>query len=119
MADEPGFVSIRSVLKGRAQKASPEDQRWRAERHADVRGYFEGTLTLPELRASIGGYTSLRLLSMTDPATEEFSLLMSALDVLLDDRGVRKTPLGLLTAGEYADMLRPAVSAPRASRHGW
>jgi hypothetical protein len=110
---------VRSVLRGRDLKASPEDQQWRAEKHDRIRGYFSGELPLSQLRQAIGGYTSLRLTSMTDPATEEWSLLMAALDVLLEDSGVRKTPLGYLTPAEYVEMIRPPEQAVPRDKYGW
>jgi len=56
---------------------------------------------------------------MTDPATEEWSLLMSALDLLLEDAGIRYTPLGWLTPAEYVSMLKPPAPEPSQSRYGW
>jgi hypothetical protein len=118
VTDQP-MISVRSVLRGRALRASPQDQQWREARHADIRDYFEGAASLSQLRQAIGGYTGFRLVSMTDPATEEWSLLMSALDLLLEEAGVRMTPLGMLTPSEYAEMIAPPRTERQGSKHGW
>jgi hypothetical protein len=119
MTERP-MVSIRSELKGRAAKLSPELRRWREDKQSCIRDYFAGDRTIAQLRQDVSGYSGFRLVSMTDPDTEEWSLLMSALDVLIDSSGVpplKKLSHGYITVDEYLKSLeRPA---PGITKHGW
>jgi hypothetical protein len=79
--------SLKEMLKERALRASPADQAWAATQHAEVRAYFAGDRSSQALRQTLRGYHSFRLTSLTVPGTEEWSLLMAALDLLLDGEG--------------------------------
>lgn len=111
------MLSIRKVLQASAQAkmaASPDNREFYRARHEVVRGYFEERVSLSELRQAISGAVGNRLVRMTDPDSEDFALLMSAFDILLDeayaDRLKYMPGFGMMTVDDYvAAVTDPAV----------
>lgn len=112
--------------KGRLAKADPATQDWVQATHALIAGYFAGERSAAELNHAIHGQPSFRLMSYTAPGTQEWSLLMSALDVLADGvdgvrppmEQVKRLSHGVVSYDEYVETLFPPKVEKKA-RHSW
>lgn len=114
--------SIADMLHERSVRADEATRQWSQSAHRQIRRYFEGEIDLPQLRSSIGGYSSFRLVGVTSPQTEEWSLLMAALDLLIEDaqdgQRLQRLSHGWITSEEYLSTVYPPRKE-REARHGW
>lgn len=100
-------------------KSSRDEQEWAEGLHELIAGYFEGHRSDQDLREGLRGYRSFRLMTMTDPGTEKWSLLMSALDVIV---GLQSGPPdvkishGFVSWDEWTLSLATPV---KKERHAW
>ncbi len=117
--------SLREMLKERALRASPDDQAWAQAQHAVVRAYFEGSVSDADLYQTLRGYNSFRLVGLTVPGSEEWSLLMTALDLLTDGVGdglqvpLKRLSHGWITYDEYVETLAPPRRVEKKASHRW
>lgn len=110
---------------GRLAKADPEERDWYHKTHELIAAYFAGDRLDEELADALRGYRSFRLMTLTPYGTEQWSLLMAALQ-LLDDgvAGVSPSPPlkrlshGVVTYDEYVETCFPPKVEKKA-RHSW